>query len=326
MNEKKAKYSQRYVLSSSNVDKHGHIITKQALESSLKFINGQRKPRLGLDHNRNFPPMGRINNGEVIEKDGAYYLIADQEYFDVSKTVILSNGCELIEMSFSDENFPFTECEMETIETIEIQIDPINLGSFENGQSFLNELKLESDLEIKGSEFIRKSEIPDPEIILKLTEIIGIALGIGLRKLPEKLGEAIGDDLAKFYKLISTAVRKSVKEMIPKNRPIHFVVEIPINKTILELIVTTRNPDTAINAYKKEEIEKLKNELEFSVKNLNAEKIQFFFNEENKWEINYILASDGRVIGTKKSFKKRDDYFQKMVEKQKEKKVKKNNA
>ncbi|WP_281979323.1 hypothetical protein [Tenacibaculum mesophilum] len=325
MSEKKTKYSQRYVLSSSNIDKHGHIITKEALESSLKFINGERKPRLGLDHNRNFPPMGRINNGEVIEKDGAFYLVADQEYFDVSKSATLENGLELIEMSFSDENFPFIECEFEPIETIEVQIDPINLGSFENGQKFLNEIKSESDLEIKGSEFIRKSEIPDPEIVLKLTEIIGIALGIGLRKIPEKLGEAIGEDLVKFYKLIGKTIRKSVKEMNPKNKPIHFVVEIPINKTKVELIVTTRNPDIAITAYKKENIEKLKQEIETSIKHLKAEKIQFFFNKENKWEINYILASDGKVIGTKKSFKKRDEYFQKMVEKQK-KRNKKNNA
>lgn len=325
MSEKKTKYSQRYVLSSSNIDKHGHIMTKEVLESSLKFINGERKPRLGLDHNRNFPPMGRINNGEVIEKDGAFYLVADQEYFDVSKSATLENGLELIEMSFSDENFPFIECEFEPIETIEVQIDPINLGSFENGQKFLNEIKSESDLEIKGSEFIRKSEIPDPEIVLKLTEIIGIALGIGLRKIPEKLGEAIGEDLVKFYKLIGKTIRKSVKEMIPKNKPIHFVVEIPINKTKVELIVTTRNPDIAIMAYKKENIEKLKEEIETSINHLKAEKIQFFFNKENKWEINYILASDGKVIGTKKSFKKRDEYFQKMVEKQK-KRNKKDNA
>ncbi len=66
MNEKKSKYSKRYILSSSNLDKHGHVMTKQALEGSLKVINGKRKPRLGLDHNRNFPPMGRINNGEVV--------------------------------------------------------------------------------------------------------------------------------------------------------------------------------------------------------------------------------------------------------------------
>jgi hypothetical protein len=325
MNEKKAKYSQRYVLSSSNIDKHGHVMTKQALESSLKFINGKRKPRLGLDHNRNFPPMGRINNGEVIEKEGVFYLIADQEYFDISKSTILENGLELIEMSFSDENFPFVECEFEPVENIEVQIDPINLGSYENGQEFLNDIKSESDLEIKGSEFFRKAEIPDPEIVVKLTEIIGIALGIGLRKIPEKLGEAIGEDLVKFYKLIGKTIGKSVKEMIPKNKPIHFVVEIPINKTIVELIVTTRNPDIAISAYKKETIEKLKQQIEKSIKHLKAEKIQFFFNKENEWEINYILAADGKVIGTKKAFKKRDDYFQKMVEEQK-KRDKKNDA
>lgn len=325
MSQAKSEYSKRYVLSSSHVDKHGHLMTKQALEGSLKFINGKRKPRLGLDHNRNFPPLGRINNAEIIEEDGIYYLVADQEYFDVSRTAILNNGVELIEMSFSNENYAFIESEYQPVEIIEIGIDPINLGSFERGQTFLEELKSESNLDFKGSEFVRKSEIPDPEIILKLTDVIGIILGIGLRKIPEKLAERLGDDLANFYVLIRKAIIKSVKEMIPKNRPIHFVVEIPVKKTLLELIVTTRNPDIAINAYKKENIEKLKKEIRWSIEQLNAEKIQYFLNEENNWEMNYILASDGKVIGTKKSFKKRDDYFQKMVEKQK-KRNEKNNA
>lgn len=316
MKEKKSKCTKRCVLSSSIVDKHGHVMTKQALEGSVSQINGERKVRLGLDHNRSFPPLGRINNAEIIEQKGVYYLVADQEYFDVSKTATLSNGLELIEMSFSKENFPFIEGKHELIKTIEIGVDSINFDSFEDGRKFITELKSETNLEFKGCEFIRKSEISDPEIVLKLTEIIGIALGIGLRKIPEKLAEEIGDDLVNFYTLIRKTVKKSLKEMIPKNRSIHFVVVIPIEKTLAELIVTTRDPHIAINAYKKETVEKLKEDIEWYIKQLNAEKIQFLFNEENKWELNYILSSDGKVIGTKKSFKRRDDYFQKMVDKQ----------
>lgn len=321
----KPKYSQRIVLSSSHVDKHGCVMTKEALESALKFINGQRKPRLGLDHNKNFPPMGRINNGEVIKgEDGAYYLIGHQEYFDTIETLTLNSGLELIRESFAGENFPFAECEFELKEKVEISYDPVNFESYDKGKEFINDLTKENDLEFEGAEFMRKSEIPDPEIVIRLTEILTIAIGLGLRKIPEKVGEAIGEDLAKFYKLLSKTIKKSAKNLIPKNRPIHFVVEIPIDKTLVEFIVTTRNPDLAISAFQAEILKELKPDIETSIKSFKAEKIQFHLNQENNntWEINYILTKDGKVIGTKNSFKRRDDFFQAMVEKQIKKKKK----
>ncbi len=326
MKKDKSQYSQRFVMSSSHVDKHGTVMTKEALESALKFINGNRKPHLGLEHNQTFPPLGRISNGEVIQgEDGEYYLVADQEYFDTVESLTLQNGLELIRESFSGENFPFVECEFEAREKIEILYDSVNFHSYQRGKDFVRELEDNSEIEFKGSEFMRKSEIPDPEIIVRLTEILVIAIGIGLRKIPEKLGEAIGDDLAKFYKLLTTTIKKSISELRPKNQPIHFIVELPIEKTLVELIVTTRNSDIAINAYKKEIIKNLKQEIEICIRNFDAEKIQYCLNDENRWELNYLLTKDGKVIGTKKSFKKRDDFFQEMV-KNKMIKGKKNNA
>ena len=172
---------------------------------------------------------------------------------------------------------------------------------------------------------MRKSEIPDPEIIIRLTEILGIAIGLGLRKIPEKLGEAIGDDLVKFYKLITRIIKKSVSELRPKNQPIHFIVEIPIENSFVEFIVTTRNPDVAIKAFDKEIISKLRQDVEISIDSFDAEKIQYILNENHNWELNYLLTKDGKVIGTKKSLKRRDDFFQNMVEKQMTK-DEKNNA
>lgn len=313
-------------MSSSHVDKHGTVMTKEALESALEFINGKRKPRLGLDHNQTFPPLGRINNGEVIRgEDGAYYLVADQEYFDTVESLTLQNGLELVRESFADENFPFVECEFKSSENIEILYDSVNFASYQSGKKFIKDLEENSEINFKGSEFMRKSEIPDPEIIVRLTEVLVIAIGIGLRKIPEKIGEAIGDDLAKFYKLLSNTIKRSISELRPKNQPIHFIVELPVEETKVELIATTRNTDIAINAYKKEIIKNLKREIEICIKSFNAEKIQYCLNEENKWELNYLLTKDGKVIGTKKSFKKRDDFFQEMVKNQKGK-GKKNNA
>lgn len=320
MENNKAKYSQRFVMSSSHMDKHGTVMTKEALESTLKFINGNRKPRLGLDHNQTFPPLGRINNGEVIQgEDGAHYLIADQEYFDTIEKMTLPNGITLIRESFSGENFPFAECKIKPIEKTEILYDSINFENHKKSKDFVQDLKEKCEIDFNVAEFMRKSLIPDPEIIIKFTEILGIALGIGLRKIPEKLGEEIGNDLVKVYNLIKRTIIKSTSELIPKNKPIHFIVEIPIEKSLVELVVTTRNPDIAINAYKKEILSQLKHEIEIAVTNFNAEKIQYLYTEGKNWELNYLLTKDGKVIGTEKSFKRRDDFFQEMVKVQKEK-------
>jgi hypothetical protein len=317
MKNDKVKNSNRIVMSSSHMDKHGTVMTKEALESALKFLNGNRKPRLGLEHNQTIPPLGRVNNGEVIKgDDGAYYLLADQEFFDTQESLILDSGLELIRESFSAENFPFAECEFKSKDKIEIQYDFVNFESYKKGKEFIEELKTNSEIEFVASEFVRKSEIPDPEIIIRVTEILGIALGIGLRKIPEKLGEAIGDDLAKFYRLVTNTIKKSISELLPKNQPVHFIVEIPVDKSLVELIVTTRNPDVAIKAYDKKVISKLQRNIEIAIESFNAEKIQFLLSEENNWELNYLLTKDGKVIGTKKSFKRRDDFFQEMVEKQ----------
>lgn len=200
MNKNQSKYSQRIILSSSHLDKHGTVILREALESTLVIINGNRKPRLGLEHNQTFPPLGRINNGEVSRgEDGEYYLVADQEFFDLKERLTLSNGLELIRESFSGENFPFAECKFESHEVIEILYDPVNFDSYQNSKDFIKELIDSTEIEFKDSELMRKSEIPDPEIIIRITEILAIAIGIGFRKIPEKLCEAIGDDLVKFY-------------------------------------------------------------------------------------------------------------------------------
>lgn len=52
------------------------------------------------------------------------------------------------------------------------------------------------------------------------------------------------------------------------------------------------------------------------LQNLNPEKIQFIYNKNKVWEFNYLLSKDGSVIGTVKSFNKRNKLYNKILEKQ----------
>lgn len=49
----------------------------------------------------------------------------------------------------------------------------------------------------------------------------------------------------------------------------------------------------------------------------NAEKIQFVFNNELEWKLNYMLTENGEVIGKKKNFDKRSKIFKKMMKRDK---------
>jgi hypothetical protein len=74
---------QKVTVSSTHLDSQGYMMTKEALESMLPYLNGERKIRLGLEHIRTFPPFGVTMNGEIVSDDNNhYYLTAENLYFD----------------------------------------------------------------------------------------------------------------------------------------------------------------------------------------------------------------------------------------------------
>jgi len=315
---------QKIVVSSTHLDLQGFMITKEALESMLPFLNGERRVKLGVEHIRAFPPFGIITNGEIVQgEDEHYYLTAESIYFDNYEKIELEDGTVLLKESFIEKelNKPFLESEAKDISMISISTDPAN---FENPQGF-NELmemiSQESEMEFEKSMIGRKSELPDPELIVRITEIIVIALGIGASKIPEKIGEAMGEDLVKFYKLIKTTANEMIKRAIPSNRPKNFVIEFVYKKAIIELIISTNNADDVLNAVSQEKIYPI-NEKLTKLKTLKPEKVQFLFNKDKEWEFNFLLTKNGEAIGKEKSFKKRDEIFKKIIDRQNLKKGK----
>jgi hypothetical protein len=103
---------QKYIVSSTHLDSQGYMMMKSALDSMLPQLNGRRKPRLGLEHIRTFPPFGAISNGEVFKGDDEhYYLSAEMLYFDKQEVITLEDGTRLVKEYFSEGEYPFIECE-----------------------------------------------------------------------------------------------------------------------------------------------------------------------------------------------------------------------
>lgn len=307
---------QKYIVSSTHLDSQGFMMTKNALESMLSKLNGKRKPRLGLEHIRIFPPFGAISNGELFQgEDEQYYLSAEMMYYDKREYVTLDDGTKLLKEYFSEGEFPFIECEESEVSNVSIATDPANFEKINEHKEIYESVKQESDLEFETSEFGRKSQLPDPEILITITKILAISLGIVKSKVTEKLGDAIGGDLAKFYKLVSKLAVETIKKAKPSNRPKNFVISYPNNKCNIELVITTHRADEVLNSLTIEKLKIIADKVK-QLENFDSEKIQFTLNEDGVWEFNYLLTKTGAVIGTIKSFNKRNELYNQILEKQ----------
>lgn len=311
---------EQIILSSTHIDLHGMKMTKESLDNAVGMINSERNPRLGLEHDMSLPPLGRIIDAEVIQgKDGEYYLVAYKEFFKNRQKTILDDGTILYREYFEDNSKPFTEAKSEPCEFIEVKADPVNFESMDSMKEFIENLREESGIDFSKKMLIRKSHIPDPELVIKVTGIIAASVGIISSKITEKIGESVGEDIAKFYKLLRTSVIGMVKKAIPKLRPITFIIEVHNDDLLVELLIVSNKPDEVVNAFSSENLKSIREKIETSKTLFNAEKIQFFQNEDKNWELNYILCKDGSTIGTKKAFDKRDTAFKELIAKMIEK-------
>jgi hypothetical protein len=306
----------KYILSSTHLDKQGYVIAKSALESMLPQSNGKRKPRLGLEHIRTFPPFGVVMNGEISKgQDEHYYLTAEMVYFDKQEIITIEDGSQLLKEFFSEGEYPFIECTDSEVTKLSIATDPANFESNKDINDIYSLVKQETNLEFETKEFGRKSELPDPETIITITTIIATTLGIVKSKITEKIGEAIGDDLAQFYKLVSRLAIETIKKVKPSNRPKNFVISYPNADCNIELVITTNKADDILNSLSKERLAVIADKVE-QLKNLSPEKILFIYNENETWEFNYMLSTNGAVIGTLKSFDKRNEMYNSILERQ----------
>lgn len=301
------------ILSSTHKDSQGEMMAKSALESMVLQLNGNRKPRIGLEHNITIPPLGIITNGKILEGiDNEFYLMADHLYFDKQEIVYSNDGIELVKEYFSEGTYPFIEGGEKEVSKIKVGTDPTNFESLEDVLETYKLIKEISGYEFEESVIGRKSEMPDPETIITIGKTIAVILGISKTKILEKLGDSMGDDLAKFYKLISTIAVETIKKVKPSNRPKNFIIIYPNSECSIELVIKTHKADEVLSSLQIEKLSPIDNKVQ-QLKNLNPEKIQFIYNENNQWEFNYMLSKEGSVFGTKKSFNKRNNLYNQIL-------------
>lgn len=147
---------------------------------------------------------------------------------------------------------------------------------------------------------MRKSVIPDPEIIFTLVA------GTIAAMTEKKITEHITDDIVKLYELIKKAVLKTVKCCRQSYRPITYVIK-ESTSYLMELVVVTEIPDILFEALQNEKLSQIEEKIETFTNNFNVDiaKVQCLYNiEGQEWIVNYVSTRDGKVIGSEKCYKK----------------------
>lgn len=309
----------KIIIASSHRDKHRHRMMPSALEQMKEIINGEKGVQITIEHNRTLPPLGQMTDAEtIVGNDGETFLMVKQKYFDEEFTLFV-DGERLIGQRFSEGGRPFNSIDYEVPEKIEIGVDNVNLGNTPNGvENFKQSIVSDSDYEFDIYEFGRKSEIPDPEIILKLTPAIALYLlaltslfGFS-QKFGEKMGEELPSKIKDFYKFLKVISTKIASVAIPSLRPITYIILIP-GQLNIELIIKTSNPDDVTIALQKDILKGVSEKINSLMKITSVDKIQFIYDENKAWKFNYLLSSNDEVIGTYKAYDNRAKFIQSMA-------------
>lgn len=287
----------------THLDKHNCRIAKEALESATKDINeGMYAIGVGMEHDSSIMPIGKVVSGKLVElDDGEYGLEIEQELFDEYRICSNKENEKWYISESKRDSRPFADTQAENIKNIKISIDPVNFSK-ENYETLID--FYEKDCLLDTECFIRKSVIPDPEIILTLvTGTIAVMTG---KKVTEKITEQVADDIVKIYELIKKIVLETIKRCKQENRPVTYIVR-EKNSYLLELLVVTEKPDILFEALLEEKMHHIEMEIEKFLDTFDVKiaKIQCIYDvEKQKWVVNYVSTNDGKVIGSEKCYKK----------------------
>lgn len=305
--------NQRYrtVISSTHLDRHGDIISREALEQMASTINDQSKRvRMGVDHRREFPPLGRLENAEIVKKGDHYFLEADYCKY---KNLTVVDWNSFLLMEYFDDEFQFVEVSNEPSQSTIIFIDRQNFKSKKEIDDLVKAIKNEHDVDIQYHG--RKALIPDPEIIFQLTAT-GIFYHL-IKPTIKKLGEKVADHFVdKVYNLIKKTTSKIFSHTIPKSKPVVVVFDIP-GIPHIELIAKTRDQELLLKSLSEKKISLVREKIEELSKNVKIAKIQFLLDKKGNWKFNYLITKNGSSIGTKESFKKRNKKFELITKRKK---------
>lgn len=298
------------IASTTQVDAHNMQMTKEALEKAAQDVNaGEYVPAVGVEHDLTVMPIGKVYKA-FVDKFGLddYALYIEQEIFDDVYTSTIGEEKYILLKSALD-NRPFASDKILDNDKLIIQTDPVNFESYEKSEEFLSNLNARFNINVQH--VLRKSIIPDPELVFQFAEnfVKYLLIYLSSKQVVERVGDALVDtaltEIKYLYGIVKKAIKSGATYLVPRNRPVTYVFRGNIDY-IIELIVKTKSPDIAINALNKNNLKEAIDKIE-SIKTQfpRMRRVQLLYNEnDSKWAFNYLTTETGEVIGTEQSYEK----------------------
>jgi hypothetical protein len=302
MSSQKTRYVESIIATTHQV--RDTIILTDALEGAARQINeSHRKIVMLAEHDHTCPPLGVTIAARVVQIDGGHHALQTiTALYGDPKEIELPDSSigllqELVEYPHPLTSGDFGECTIP-----EVQIDPENFGGYENAQVLLAELSaIAPDIEYDVGTFLRRSLIPDPEVIFRLGVLLSTSwLGV---KMAKATADALEPKLKRFVEVMCDTITKTAKNALPMTRPITYVVKVN-GKPNIDFVVKSRDPDIVISAFTGD-FEKVAKDVSRLRQRFDAEMIQYMLNEKGEWVFNFLLTGDGKTIGSKMSFNRR---------------------
>ena len=295
------------IIATTHIDRHGDKIEKEALETLVQAINTQESAiAVSVEHDGLVMPIGKVLKGNLVQlPDGEFAVTTVQEIFDVH-SITPKNSDETFYMAGSEQDYrPFADFKIENTDRLTVSFEPNNFTQkdFTEIKNFLLEEDVEIELEV------RKSLIPDPEIVFHLIEGTFICL-IG-KKVVENLADDIAADISSCYRIIKNTILKFAHYSIPANRPKTYRLR-EQGEYMRELAVRTSDPNVVFEALQPDKLEKIDTLIKGTLGQFNVSpaKVQLLYDAGDKeWKLNYLLTTSGQAIGTEKCYKRTRDLF-----------------
>lgn len=293
------------IMATTHLDRHNQRFSKESLEGLANQINESSALGVTIEHDLTLPFFGKVTNAYLKQlPDGEYGVFGESILFNQEETqeVTLPTGKKGIIDTWSDDK-PFLIEKNEVPSSIEISFDLVNFKSNDDIKIFQDEVP--KGLSFNSRTIVRKSFIPDPQLIINLSES-AIQLLIAQKLLTtvgKKITDDISNDIANLYSMLRTMAIKYAKRCIPTNRPVTYIFV--ISKTpIIEFVVKTENPSIIAEATKK--MSDHFDEAEQLHQLFDSQKTQFLFTENGTWEFNYLLTTSGKVVGSQDAISRRE--------------------
>lgn len=303
---------EKIVLTSSSMDSHGITISREMLLDAVVSVNAPYKMRYLVNHKREYPLLGFLDDAELIRKDEVDLVVAQPIFYTSQESVtwdenlLLERPIYPVKLKMRGEN----------VASFVVTLDPNNFKTTQDYFRTVSDIQNATSEVLKVKTDMRKNQIPEPRLIISLAAYYTVLhpfVKPFLKKMGEKMAEDFGADIyegtKENLKMLAANIRHVVtltrKNTIPQNKTLMVIFEIP-GMPYIELHARTDNADLIATGLSPYQLAKMHIRLNQLGQNVEIAEAHFNLTERGSWIFTYLLTPEGIQIGTKTIFKKRD--------------------